>query len=63
MSETTVQIEAHGRLFLDAEVARLFGFVPSLFAGVDHFSVETDSQGSNFTTLPVFGAGIRRVAF
>jgi hypothetical protein len=62
-AEKTVQFEAHGRLFLDADLARAAGFVPGLFAGVDHFGVETDSGVTNFATTPVFGGGIRRVAF
>ncbi|MCC6213635.1 MAG: hypothetical protein IT376_02115 [Polyangiaceae bacterium] len=62
-SEQTVQLEAHGRVFLDAEVARLAGFVPGVFGGVDHYSVDAPSAGATSATAPVFGGGIRRVTF
>lgn len=56
------QTELKTRLFLDAEVARFLGFVPSVNAGFDgaFFSSNTESHSS---FVPVFGAGLRRVAF
>jgi hypothetical protein len=56
------QAEVRARLFLDAEVARFAGFVPALNVGFDSafFSSTTESHSA---FVPVFGAGLRRVAF
>ncbi len=60
--EQATQVEVHTRLFLDAEVARLAGFVPSLNGGFD--SISFDAPGDSHSAfVPVFGAGIRRDAF
>jgi hypothetical protein len=56
------QIEVKARLFLDAEVARFGGFVPSVNAGFDSAFFSSD-QESHSSVVPVVGAGIRRDAF
>src|SRR5690606_27203466 len=62
-SDTSVVTEIHGRAFLDAEVARFFGFVPGLFGGLDYLSVDSSSDGVVSAVTPVFGAGVRQVSF
>ena len=56
------QIELRSRLFLDAEVARFAGFVPSVNVGFDSVFFISNSE-SHQAIVPVFGAGIRRDAF
>lgn len=55
-------IELKTRLFLDAEVARFGGFVPSVNAGFDSAFFSSDAE-SYSSFVPVFGVGIRRDAF
>lgn len=62
-SDTSVVTEIHGRAFLDAEVARFFGFVPGLFGGLDYLSVDSSADGAVSAVSPVFGAGVRQVSF
>ncbi len=56
------QTELFSRAFVDFEVARFFGFLPSVHAGINTFLLSSDS-GSTQASVPVFGAGIRREAF
>jgi hypothetical protein len=56
------QLELKTRLFLDAEVARFGGFVPSVNAGFDSAFFDSDVE-SYRSFVPVVGAGIRREAF
>jgi hypothetical protein len=56
------QTEFFTRGFVDFEIARFFGFLPSVHAGLNTFLLSGDS-GSTSTSVPVFGAGIRREAF
>jgi hypothetical protein len=56
------QTEIKARLFLDAEVARFGGFVPSVNAGFDSAFFSSDAE-SYSSFVPVFGVGIRRDAF
>ncbi len=62
-SESAVTLEAHVRGYVDLELARLFGFVPGLYAGFDSLSIDSSSQGALSSFGPVFGAGVRRVSF
>lgn len=62
-SESATTLEAHARGYLDAELARFWGFVPGLYAGFDYLSIDSSSQGTLSSFAPVFGAGIRRVSF
>lgn len=55
------QIELFGRGFLDADIARFFGFVPSLHGGANVFSFSSNGVGST-VVVPVAGIGIRRDA-
>ncbi len=58
-TERQRQLELHGRLFLDADVASVAGFVPSIFGGFDYLSI----AGSATTTtqfIPLLGVGITR---
>ena len=61
-AESATQTEVKARIFLDADIARAFGFVPSLNTGFDYFQLDATS-GSRSTLVPVFGAGIRRDVF
>ena len=61
-TELAEQIEITTRLFLDAEVLRLGGFVPSLNAGFDSVIFRSNTE-SHDAFVPVFGAGIRRETF
>jgi hypothetical protein len=56
------ELEISSRLFLDAEMARVTGFVPSIYGGIAYFSQSGDS-GTVSATIPVFGAGVRREEF
>lgn len=59
---TATQLEVHARLFLDAEVARVGGFVPSLNGGFDSITFSSSIE-SHSAFVPVFGAGVRRETF
>jgi len=61
-AESARQLELHARGYLDAEVARFFGFVPGLTGGVNYLSLD-DGAGTRTTAVPMFGAGIRRESF
>ena len=61
-AESATQTEVKARIFLDADIAQAFGFVPSLNTGFDYFQLDATS-GSRSTLVPVFGAGIRKDAF
>jgi hypothetical protein len=53
------QLEFHGRLFLDADVASFAGFVPAVFAGLDYLGI----QGNTTTisqAIPLVGIGFVR---
>lgn len=57
----SVQTEVYGRIFLDAEVLRFAGFVPSLNGGFDYsrrFDVAVTED-----LVPVVGIGFRRIAY
>lgn len=54
---STTQTEISARLFIDVEVARFAGFVPSLFAGVNSVTISGDA-GSSAVLVPVFGVTI-----
>ncbi len=53
------QIEVHGRLFLDADVASFGGFIPAVFGGLDYIGIQGTSTTTS-ATLPIIGAGITR---
>ncbi len=59
------QIEVHGRLFLDADVASVNGFVPALWGGVDYLSIQGNSASLTdvSSAIPVLGVGIVRQAW
>jgi hypothetical protein len=61
-TEVAEQIEVNTRVFLDAEVLRFGGFVPSLNGGFDSVMFESNTE-SHSAFVPVFGAGIRRETF
>ena len=61
-SDAARQTDATGRLFLDADVLGVFGFVPGLLVGADYHAVQA-SGTSTSSLLPVFGAAVRRTAF
>jgi hypothetical protein len=61
-AQAATQTEMQTRLFLDADVARFAGFVPSLNTGFDYFMLDSTSD-SVASMVPVFGAGIRRDTF
>jgi hypothetical protein len=56
------QLEVHGRLFFDADVLSVNGFVPALFGGLDYLSVQgTSSSVTNVSAaIPVLGIGIAK---
>lgn len=56
------QTELSVRGFLDLDVAKFFGFVPSAWAGFDYVGMKDDA-GDVQTTVPVFGLGIMRPTF
>lgn len=55
------QTEIFARAFLDADIARFFGFVPAIHAGANVFIISSNGQSTS-DTIPVFGIGIRREA-
>lgn len=55
------QTEIFARGFLDADVARFFGFVPAIHAGANAFLL-SNNGASTSSVVPVFGIGIRREA-
>lgn len=57
--EQQQQIEVRGRLFLDAEVASLAGFVPAVFGGIDYIGI-SGSATSSSNAIPLLGIGIVR---
>jgi hypothetical protein len=61
-AESATQTEVYTRVFLDADVAKVLGFVPSVNTGFDYFRLDATS-GSRDTLVPVFGAGVRRDVF
>jgi hypothetical protein len=57
-AESTRQYELATRVFVDLEAARVFKFVPSVWAGMDH--VRRDGAGETLSaTIPSLGAGMR----
>jgi hypothetical protein len=58
----STQVEVSSRLFLDAEVATVFGFVPGINAGLDYVRLQSGSAVSE-KALPVLSAGVRREVF
>ncbi|MBN1608519.1 MAG: hypothetical protein JW940_17945 [Polyangiaceae bacterium] len=59
---TRTQIEVSTRLFLDAEFARVLGFVPGLNGGLDYVRVAGGGVVEK-KALPVVSAGVRRDVF
>ncbi len=57
--EQQQQIEAHGRIFVDADVAALGGFVPAAFGGLDFIGI-SGSATSTSVAIPVLGLGVVR---
>jgi hypothetical protein len=55
------QLEIFARGFLDADVARFFGFVPAIHGGANVFMLSSNGAGTS-AVVPVFGIGIRREA-
>jgi hypothetical protein len=60
-STTLTQTEVSLRLFVDVDLLRFGGFVPSLFAGADWISTG-DEDGSANALVPVGGLNLTRVA-
>lgn len=56
------QLEVRARAFLDLDIAKFLGFVPSAWAGFDMVKMRDDA-GDVQTTIPVFGLGIVRPTF
>lgn len=56
------QLEIHGRLFLDADIASFADFVPALFTGVDVLATQGPGTSTSFV-IPVVGAGIVRHSY
>jgi hypothetical protein len=54
-------MEIFARGFLDADIARFFGFVPAIHAGTNVFVVSSNGASTS-DVVPVFGVGIRREA-
>ena len=57
--ERDQQIEVHARLFCDADVAALFGFVPAIFVGLDYLGIQGSATSSS-NVIPSLGIGIVR---
>jgi hypothetical protein len=57
--EQQQQLEVHGRLFLDADVASLGGFVPALFGGLDYIGIQGTATSIS-DVIPILGVGIVR---
>lgn len=59
------QLETTSRVFLDLDFAKLLGFVPSAWAGVDLYRISSSCRdcGDTAVTVPVLGLGIVRPAF
>jgi hypothetical protein len=57
------QLESLNRVFLDAEVARVFDFVPGIAAGLDVVSLAPATGPPYTTVVPFVGVGIRRTAY
>ena len=55
------QTEIFARGFLDADVARFFGFVPAVHAGANVFLLTSGGQSTS-AIVPIVGIGIRREA-
>jgi hypothetical protein len=61
--EAAIQLELIGRLYVDVEAARLFGFVPAAGVGVDHYQLAVTGQPTQVTTIPIYFLGVRRTTF
>jgi len=57
--EIDQQLEVHGRVFVDADVASYFGFVPAIFLGLDYLGIQGSATSSS-TVVPSVGIGIVR---
>jgi hypothetical protein len=55
------QLEVSSRIFLDADMASVFGFVPGIYEGLDYMLLRHGGTAET-TLLPVFGAGVHREA-
>jgi hypothetical protein len=55
------QTELFARGYLDADIARFFGFVPAVHGGANMFFLSSPSTSTAAVT-PVFGIGVRREA-
>jgi hypothetical protein len=62
LAEDAQQAELSGRLYVDLELARLFGFVPGVFAGND-FILRSSPTATTSSSTPVLGVGVRRSTF
>jgi hypothetical protein len=61
--EQAIQLELIGRLYVDVEAARLFGFVPAAGIGVDHYQLAVSGQPTQVSTIPIYLLGVRRTTF
>jgi len=61
-STELTQGETTSRAFLDLDFAKLLGFVPAAWGGVDYVQVSSVA-GDTTVTVPAFGIGIVRPAF
>jgi len=57
--EQQQQLEVHGRIFVDADIAALGGFVPAAFGGLDFLGI-SGSATSTSVAIPVLGLGVVR---
>lgn len=55
------QLEVFARGFIDADIARFFGFVPAIHGGANVFMLSSNGASAS-AVVPVFGIGIRREA-
>jgi hypothetical protein len=53
------QLELHGRMFVDADIASIAGFVPAVFGGIDYIGIQGTTTSTS-TAIPLLGAGIVR---
>jgi hypothetical protein len=61
--EGALQLELLGRLYVDVEAARVFGFVPAAGVGIDHYQLAVTGQDTQVANVPIYLLGIRRTTF
>jgi len=61
-STEVTQVETSSRAFLDLDFAKLLGFVPAAWGGIDYFQISSDA-GDTTISVPILGVGIVRPAF